>query len=280
MNVEIICPLYNAENYIENLDKNIKKQKNIEINKITYILTRSKDKTERKLKEISADYSIIQPENFSHSLVREQAAMVSTADIIVFITQDIDIRNEDWLEKLVEPIINNEAEACFSRQLTKYDNIEKYTREKNYPAESYINTKEDIEKKGLRTFFFSDASSAIKTEIFKRLNGYDGKNLPISEDMYIAHKIIMNGYRIKYCADSVVYHSHKFTFKQLYDRYKLTGQFFKQNKYLDKYGTNKSGGGLAKYILKRAIQDRNIKVLLRFIPDMSARFIGMKVGKR
>lgn len=280
MNVEIICPLYNAENYIENLNRNLKKQKNVIINKITYILTRSKDETETKLKQISADYSIIEPENFSHSLVREQAAMVSTADIIVFITQDIDIRNEDWLEKLIKPIINNEAEACFSRQLTKYDNIEKYTREKNYPAESYINTKEDIEKKGLRTFFFSDASSAIKTEIFKRLNGYDGKNLPISEDMYIAYKIIMNGYRIKYCADSVVYHSHKFSLKELYERYKLTGQFFKQNNYLDKYGTNKSGGGLAKYILKRAIQDRNIKVLLRFIPDMSARFIGMKVGKR
>lgn len=280
MNVEIICPLYNAENYIGNLDRNIKKQKNVTINKITYILTRGKDETERKLKEISADYSIIEPENFSHSLVREQAAMVSTADIIVFITQDIDIRNENWLEKLVEPIINNEAEACFSRQLTKYDNIEKYTREKNYPAESYVNTKQDIEKKGLRTFFFSDASSAIKTEIFKKLNGYDGKNLPISEDMYIAYKIIMSGYRIKYCADSVVYHSHKFTLKQLYERYKLTGQFFKQNSYLDQYGTNKSGGGLAKYILKRAIQDRNIKVLLRFIPDMSARFIGMKMGKR
>ena len=205
--------------------------------------------------------------------------MVSTADIIVFITQDIDIRNEDWLEKLIEPIINKEAEACFSRQLTKYDNIEKYTREKNYPAESYINTKEDIIQKGLRTFFFSDASSAIKTEVFKKLNGYDNKNLPINEDMYIAYKMITNGYRIKYCADSVVYHSHKFTLKQLYDRYKLTGQFFKQNNYLDKYGTNKSGGGLAKYILKRAIQDRNIKVLARFMPDMSARFIGMKVGK-
>lgn len=279
MNIEIICPLYNAENYIENLNRNLKKQKNVIINKITYILTRSKDETETKLKQISADYSIIEPEDFSHSLTREQAAMVSTADIIVFITQDIDIRNEDWLEKLVEPIIDGEAEACFSRQLTKYDNIEKYTREKNYPAESYINTKEDITQKGLRTFFFSDASSAIKTEIFKKLNGYDEKNLPINEDMYIAYKMITNGYRIKYCADSVVYHSHKFTLKQLYDRYKLTGQFFKQNNYLDKYGTKKSGGGLAKYVLKRAIQDRNIKVLLRFIPDMSARFIGMRMGK-
>ncbi len=279
MNVEIICPLYNAENYIENLDRNLKKQQNVIINKITYILTRSKDETEKKLKEISADYSIIEPENFSHSLVREQAAMISSADIIVFVTQDIEIKNDNWLEKLVEPIINGQAEASFSRQLTKYDNIEKYIREKNYPAESYINTKSDIEKNGLRTFFFSDASSAIKTDIFKKLNGYDNKNLPTNEDMYIAYKIIMNGYRIKYCADSIVYHSHKFTLRQLYKRYYDTGKFFKQNSYLDKYGTNKSGGSLAKYILKRAIQDRNVKVLLRFIPDMFARFIGMKMGK-
>ena len=279
MNVEIICPLYNAESYLENLDKNLKAQKNIDILKISYILTRSKDNTEETLKKISANYSIVELKDFSHSLTREEIAMKSNADILVFITQDIEIKNNDWLEKLIKPIINNEAEACFSRQLTKYNNIEKYTREKNYPAESYINTKKDIEEKGLRTFFFSDASSAIKTDIFKKLNGYDGKRLIINEDMYIAYKIIMNDYRIKYCADSIVYHSHKFTLKQLYKRYYDTGVFLKENSYLDKYGTNKSGGGLAKYILKRAIQDKNIKVLLRFIPDMGARFIGMKVGK-
>ena len=279
MNVEIICPLYNAENYICNLDRTLKMQRNVEIKKIQYVLTKSKDKTENLLKDISADYFTVEPEEFSHSLTRENVALKSTADIIVFITQDIEIKNDNWLENLIKPIINSEAEATFSRQLTKYDNIEKYTREKNYPSESYINTKKDIQTKGLRTFFFSDASSAIKTDIFKKLNGYDGKSLPISEDMYIAYKLIMNNYRIKYCADSIVYHSHKFTLKQLYKRYYDTGRFFKQNSYIDKYGTNKSGGGLAKYILKRAIQDRNIKVLLRFIPDMSARFIGMKVGK-
>ena len=132
---------------------------------------------------------------------------------------------------------------------------------------------------GLKTFFSSDASAAIRRDIFTKLNGYDGKKLPISEDMYFSYKLIMNGYKIKYCADSVVYHSHNFSLKEIYDRYKLTGKFFKENNYLDQYGTNKSGGGLAKYILKRAIQDKNIKVLIRFVPDMAARYIGMKVGK-
>lgn len=279
MEIEIICPLYNAEQYIENLNKSFLMQKNVKIKKISYVLTKSSDNTEKILKEISANYSTIETKDFSHSLSREKIAMKSDADILVFVTQDVEIKNDDWLEKLVRPIINNEAEATFSRQLTKYNNIEKYTREKNYPENSYVVTKNDIEKLGLRTFFFSDASSAIKTEIFKKLNGYDGKNLPISEDMYIAYKIIMNNYRIKYCADSVVYHSHKFTLKQLYKRYYDTGRFFKQNEYLNKFGTNKTGGGLAKYILKRTFQDKNWKVLVRFLPDMCARFIGMKMGR-
>ena len=279
MKVEIICPLYNAEKYIENLDSSLKMQENVEIGRISYILTKSSDNTEQILNKISAHYSIIEPENFSHSLCREKIAMQSEFDILVFITQDVDIRNKDWLYNLVTPIVNNEAQATFSRQLTKYDNLEKYTREKNYPEESYIVSKDDIEKMGLRAFFFSDASASINTKIFKELNGYDNKDLVISEDMYIAYKLVTNGYKIKYCSDSIVYHSHKFSLKQLYKRYYDTGIFFKENNYLDKYGTNKTGGGLAKYILKRAIQDKNIKVILEFIPNMAVRFIGMKMGK-
>lgn len=280
MNIEVICPLYNAEKYILDLDANIKKQKNVDLKKISYVLTESSDNTENLLKNINATYSKLKKKDFSHSTARENVAMKSEADILVFISQDIEIKNEDWLEKLVKPIVDNESEASYSRQVTKYNNIEKYTREKNYPDTSFINTKENLKEKGLKTFFFSDASSAIKTSIFKELNGYDGKRLVINEDMYIAYKIIMKGYRIKYCSDSIVYHSHKFTFKELYKRYYDTGVFFKENSYIDEFGTNKAGGSLAIYILKRAIQERNIKALLEFLPNMLARFIGMKMGKK
>lgn len=278
MNVEIICPLYNAENYIRELDKSFKRQKNVDINKISYVLTRSNDNTEQILKELDALYSIVELEDFSHSLSREKIAMKSMADIVVFVTQDVEIKNDNWLEELINPIINNEAEATFSRQLTKYNNIEKYTREKNYPKKSYIAEKKDLKTMGMRAFFFSDASSAINTKVFKKLNGYDGKKLPTNEDMYIAYKIITNGYRIKYCAESIVYHSHNFSLKQLYKRYYDVGKFFKNNKYLNTYGTNKTGGGLAKYILKRAIFEKNWKVIFRYLPDMVVRFLGMRIG--
>ena len=280
MKVDIICPLYNAQNYIELLNKSLINQKKVKINKIIYILTEGKDDTEKILNNKKINYQKIVKKEFSHSLVREKAAMASDSDILIFITQDIVIEDELWLYKLIKGIINGECEASFSRQITKYNNIEKYTREKNYPEKSYVVTKKDIKNIGLRTFFFSDAASAIKTSIFKELKGYDNKNLPISEDMYIAYKIIMNGYRIKYESDSVIYHSHKFTLKELYNRYKLTGQFFKQNSYLDEYGTTGTGASLAKYILKRILQEKRFNLLIRYPFDMAARFIGMKVGKR
>lgn len=285
MNIDIICPLYNAEKVINNQFEQIKKQTIYnDVNKIRYVITKSKDNTLDIVKRIASKnnnvvFKEIETNDFSHSLTRENEAKESDADIIVFITQDVKIEKADWIEKLTTPIANGDVEACYSRQLCENSTIERYTRECNYPPRSAIKTKNDIEKLGLNTFFFSDAASAIKTDIFKKLNGYDGKDFPTNEDMYIAYKLITNGYKIKYCADSEVVHSHKFTLKQQYKRYYDTGKFFKQNEYLNKYKVNKSGGKLALYVLKRAWQEKNWKVLFNFIPNMMARFIGMKVGK-
>ena len=212
MNIDIICPLYNAEQYIEELHKSILKQKNVRLNSINYVLTESKDNTEHILKKMDVNYTLIKPSEFSHSKTREMMAKKCKSDIIVFISQDIKIKRNDWLYYLTKDIIDGNCEAAYSRQLADKNNIEKYTREKNYPNYSYIKDKTMIDKLGLNTFFFSDASSAIKRSIFEQLNYYDGKKLPSNEDQYIAYKLITNGYRIKYCAESEVIHSHDFSF--------------------------------------------------------------------
>lgn len=279
MKIDIICPLYNAEEYIENLHKNLLKQKKVDINHIRYVLTESKDNTEQKLNKLNIEYKKIKRNEFSHSITREKEALESKADILVFITQDIKIVRDDWLYNLTKDISNGMVDACYSRQLCDNNTIEKYTREFNYPNVSKVVSKDDVEKLGLKTFFFSDAASAIKRDTFVKLNGYDNKKLIISEDMYIAYKLIMNGYKIKYCADSEVIHSHIFTLNQYYNRYKDTGKFFRQNSYLNKYKVNKAGGSMAKYVLQRAIQDKNWKVLINFLPNMMVRFIGMKIGE-
>lgn len=278
--LSIICPLYNAENFLPALHETLTGQQDVNITEIKYILTKSSDNTKQILESVKANYEEINAKDFSHSLTREKAAMSTKGDIIVFITQDIEIKDKFFLKKLTMPIIKNEVAATYARQISKYNNIEKYTRESNYPDKSKIVSKNDIDKLGLKTFFFSDAAGAIDAKIFKKLGGYDGKNLPISEDMYFAYKLIMNGYKIKHCADAVVYHSHKFSLKQIYERYKLTGQFMKENNYLDQYGTTASGAHMAKYVLKRLLQEKRFGLLVRYPFDMSARYLGMKAGKQ
>lgn len=279
MNISIIYPLYNAEKYIRGLNKSLIMQENVHIESIKYILTESKDNTEEILKELNINYKKINKEEFSHSLTREKQAMQVKGDIIVFISQDVIIKDKHWLYNLTRDIISGKCEVAFSRQICEVEGIEKYTRPKNYPEESRIVSKEDIQKHGLLTFFFSDASSAIKKDVFIKLNGYDNKDLIINEDMYFAHKLITSGYRIKYCADSVVIHSHKFTYKQLFNRYFDTGVFFAQNSYLSKYDANGSGFSLAKHVFVNAIKQKDVPVILDIIPNFVSRFMGMKLGK-
>jgi rhamnosyltransferase len=280
MNISIICPIYNGEKYIENLHKSLRMQEKADIASINYILTESKDNSEEVLKRVGAVYKKIKPSDFSHSKTREDAAYKAAGDIIVFISQDIIITDSLWLYKLTNPIALGECEAAFSRQVCDNNTIEKYIREKNYPEESRIATKASIDEMGLRTFFYSDAASAIRKDIFLKLKGYDGKKLVINEDMYIAYKLITNGYKIKYCADSEVIHSHEFTFKQLYDRYYDTGVFLQENSYLLEHKANQAGMGLLKHAVKRAAQEKNIPVLINIIPNFAARFLGQYFGKR
>jgi rhamnosyltransferase len=274
MKVSIICPLYNAEKYLVELHKKIRQQDiELEVEEL-YVLTESNDLTEDLLKKNELKYLKISKVEFSHSRTREMMSYMASGDVIVFISQDVIIKNDNWLRNLVTPIFNGECDATFSRQICTNNTIEKYIRERNYPSESRIVSNSDVERLGLRAFFFSDASSAVKSNVFRELGAYDNKNLIINEDMYFAYKLITSGYSIKYCADSEVYHSHIFTLRQLFNRYFDTGVFLRENSYLLKYGANGSGFDLLAYVVKASIKEVNLKVLLNVIPNFSARFIG------
>lgn len=280
MRISIICPLYNGEKYIKSLHKALKAQERVEIGSIEYILTESGDNSEEELRSVEAHYKKINKEDFSHSKTREEAALRAEGEIIVFITQDIIIKDNLWLYNLTAPIIKGECEASFSRQICDNNTIEKYIREKNYPVASRVVSKEDINRLGFLTFFYSDAASAIRKDIFVKLGGYDGKHLVTNEDMYLAYKIITEGYRIKYCGESKVIHSHSFKLKELYKRYYDTGIFLQENHHLLKYKANKSGFGLLGHVVKRSCEEKNFRVILSVIPNFAARYLGSYFGKR
>ena len=280
MSISIICPLYNGEQYIRNLDSSIRNQKNVEIVEIKYLLTKTNDNSLSILEDINAQYSVVEPSEFSHSLTREKAAYLAKGDIIVFITQDIIIEDEQWLYYLTKDIYEGKCEAAFSKQICDNMTIERYTRMKNYSDTSRIASKENLDDLGIMAYFYSDASSAIKRDIYVKLNGYDNKNLITNEDMYIAYKLINNGHRIKYCAESKVIHSHKYTYKALFKRYFDQGVFLEQNKYINDAGANEGAFNLLKFTIKQTIKDKNIRAFLDIVPNFAVRFLANKMGRR
>ncbi|MDS0525590.1 glycosyltransferase [Clostridium sp. SHJSY1] len=278
MKISIICPIYNGEDYIEALNESLMLQQNVELFEVRYILTKSKDNSEEILKRISAKYKRIEPDNFSHSLTREKEAYEAEGDIIVFITQDIKIKDTMWLYNLTKDIELGLCDASYSRQICENKTIERYTRMKNYSEKSRIVSKADLDTLGIMTYFYSDAASAIRKSVFTKLKGYDGKILLTNEDMYIAYKIINNGYKIKYCSDSVVIHSHEYTYKALFKRYFDQGVFLKQHEYITNSGANEGAISLLKFVVINSLKEKNFRAFFDIVPNFGVRFIANKFG--
>ena len=115
--------------------------------------------------------------------------------------------------------------------------------------------------------------------IYKKVDGYDGLDLLTNEDMYLAYKLINNGYKIMYNAEACVIHSHDYKFKTLFKRYFDQGVFLKDNSYLLDYKANDSAIELLKFVVKESIKENNYKAFFNIIPNFGARFLGNKFGQ-
>lgn len=283
--IDIVCPIYKGYNHLQRLIDSFYKQIGIKINKIVFPITDSEDDEMIKIRNFVQQNHIdsfeVKKNEFSHSLTREKAIReFCTSNIVVMMSQDVIIKANDVFFNLVKDIVAKNSVYNFARQVCTNKSIEKYIREKNYPAQSYFVTKKDISKMQLMAFFASDACSAYDRNVFLDVGGYNGYDIMMGEDMLYSKIILGKGYIKKYCADAVVEHSHKYTLKQLYKRYYDTGVFHSKVKIFDEYKSTDSGLKLALYVLKQALKHFDIPVLFRWLPDMTIRYFGMKKGRK
>ncbi len=282
--INVVSPVYKNLEQIKNLYTAIKNQKEVNIRKIVFSLTLSNENVDQEIisfmEENVISYFTVTQEEFSHSLTREKAIReYCDSEIVVLCSQDIKITDEYALKKLTDAL-NDEVVYVYGRQTCNNHSIEKYIRKKNYPKEGYVVSKEDIDRLQIMAFFSSDAFSALDRNVFIKLNGYQGYNVMMGEDMLYSKFVLDNGYKKAYVAEAIVEHSHKYTLKQLYNRYYETGKFHKEVGFFKNYKTNDSGLKLALSVLGQALIHFDIIVIFRWLPDMAARYLGMRKGKK
>ncbi len=86
-----------------------------------------------------------------------------------------------------------------------------------YPEEAAIKTKERIGELGLRTFHFSDVTSAFLTDVLRAVRFPN--EIRIFEDVAVAKRLLDRGHRIAYVPEALVHHAHQMGIRQLVSRY-------------------------------------------------------------
>lgn len=223
----------------------------------------------------------IRREDFSHGGTRQLAAdSLAEADIIIFLTQDAVLADSRALERLIAAFRDPQVAAAYGRQLPRpgADPIEAHARHFNYPACSHVRSRHDIPNLGIKCSFLSNSFAGWRRKALLEIGGFP-KHTIQNEDAWVASKLVLSGYRIAYCAEATVFHSHCHTWRQELKRYFDIGVFHARDSWiLNEFGTAGSEG-------KRFVISE-LKYLAehgpRFIPSAITRtglkLLGFKLG--
>ena len=222
-------------------------------------------------------------EEFDHGKTRDQAARMSRADYLLFMTQDALPEDCHLIEKLVEAMERDEKIGdAYARQLPREDCrlMEQYTRQFNYPEESRLKTREDLPELGIKTYFCSNVCAMYRRDIYLKMGGFVTKTI-FNEDMIMAANMVQAGYQIAYAAEAKVVHAHKYTYWQ-----QLTRNFdmaVSQRQYREIFESVKSeseGIRLVKQTASYLLHKGKWYLVPDLVMQSGFKFIGYKLGLR
>ena len=219
-NVDVMIPVYRPGKEFWELLNRLSNQ-SIQIQKIILMNTGEapwKDEIEKIY--ANCEVHLLRKEEFDHGGTRHEAVSYSEAEYLLFMTQDAMPADEFLVENLLKAFEENSLiKAAYARQLPNDScrEIEKYTRSFNYPAQSRVKSKEDLETLGIKTFFCSNVCAMYEKATYEAMGGFVRHTI-FNEDMIYAGGLIKKGYQIAYAADARVIHSHNYNAKEQFHR--------------------------------------------------------------
>lgn len=218
--VDVIIPTYHPGREFSALLDRLMKQ-TMPVHRIIVMNTEEafwKKESEEKYPVLEVHH--LKKTDFDHGRTRAQAAEMSEADVMIFMTQDAMPADKELVKRLVCALTQDDKiAAAYARQLPNADCsfVERYTRSFNYPETSVVKTKDDLPVYGIKTFFCSNVCAAYRRDIYLEMGGFV-KRAIFNEDMIYAGRLIQEGYGIAYAADAKVIHSHNYSCMQQFHR--------------------------------------------------------------
>lgn len=219
--VSVAIPVLNARTYLPALLDALRAQRPHPPLEILLVDSGSTDGSREFAAQAGPDVRSLDIARFTHGGSRNLGARHARGEFIVFLSQDALPRDDAWLARLLAPFQRPEVAAAFSRQIPKPDAnpMERFFLETHFPADGAV-YRRDPARPDLRfqhDVFFSNVSSAARRDLLLR-HPFD-ESLIMSEDQQFARDLLLAGHEVVYAADSVVLHSHNYTFLGALRRY-------------------------------------------------------------
>jgi len=156
-----------------------------------------------------AHFIQIKPQEYNPSRVMNLGMNLSHSDFGIFLNADATPANSEWLEPLINALKDKNTAAVFGRQIPRPDCRAVY-------AHDYERCFGPGRESTRWQHFFSMVSSGLRKDIWTR-RGFLEK-MQYSEDDEYTRWCRSQDYRVVYCPESVVVHSHNYTPQQAYKR--------------------------------------------------------------
>ncbi|MBV2132946.1 glycosyltransferase [Pseudomonas sp. MAP12] len=244
LRIACIVPTYNGRNDLVRLLDSLEHQ--TASFDLFVVDSSSKDGTQELVSARVRNVVTIPSSQFNHGGTRQ--LMVSqnpNYDVYVFLTQDAYLEDSRAIERLVEPFSNERVGAVCGRQLPHHDAtpLAQHARFFNYPERSKVKSLADAPALGIKTPFMSNSFSAYRGKALLEVGGFPD-HVILSEDMFVAARMLLNNWKVAYAGGACCRHSHNYTLAEEFCRYFDQGVFHAREAWIRQNFGGAGGEGL------------------------------------
>lgn len=242
--IACIIPTYNGRDDLARLLDSLEKQS--ESFDLLIVDSSSSDGTGELARSRVANVVTIPGSQFNHGGTRQMMVNRNPGyDIYVFLTQDAYLEDANAIEHLVAPFKDEKVGAVCGRQLPHKDAspLAEHARLFNYPATSMVKTFEDAPVMGIKTAFMSNSFAAYRGGALVEVGGFP-EHVIFAEDMYVAAKMLLGGWKVAYAGNASCRHSHNYSFQEEFRRYFDMGVFHAREPWIRERFGGAGGEGL------------------------------------
>lgn len=149
------------------------------------------------------------PHEYNPSRVMNAGMQLARTASVIFLNADATPQGPDWLRPLAAALQEPKTAAVFGRQIPRPDCAAVF-------AHDYARCFGEPRESAQWEHFFSMVSSGLRKDVWARRGFLE--SMQYSEDDEYTRWCRAEGYRVVYCPESVVMHSHNYTPRQAYKR--------------------------------------------------------------